>query len=156
MGVGRGGASVATASAYWHWERVYIPSLCEVVRGYEDCRKLYPLSSKSEVTLLGNHDKLRDSEARFFLWCIPGSLPSLLDNKDLEGYFLEQQVMVYSPHRVAHQLGFDQGVPHLLSITKSFESYCQIFSSSDFKNIHHTKRQLFFPSMECHYKAFPG
>ena len=125
-------------------------------RGYEDNRGLYPPGSEGEITLIDNRTNLDDSQARFLLWCIPGSLPSLLDNKDLEGCFLEKRIMVYSPYRVACQFGFDQGVPRLLRVRESFESCCQAVSPSNFKDIHPTKRQLFFPSIDRNGKASPG
>ena len=64
--------------------------------------------------------------------------------------------MVYSPHRVARQFGFDQGVPRLLRVKQSFESCCQAISPSNVKDIHLFERQLFFPSIERDGKATPG
>ena len=70
-------------------------------KGYENNSELYPPSSEGEVTLIDNRVNLNDSQARFLLWCISGSLPSLLDNKDLQECCLEKRIMVYSSHRVA-------------------------------------------------------
>ena len=77
--------------------------------GYEDCSKSYPDRKDVLMTLVDARDKLDVFDAGFILWYTPGYLPSLQDCKNSVSCFLEQRVMVYSPHRVARQLGSTRG-----------------------------------------------
>ena len=65
------------------------------------------------MNLFERSEQVSDAEAMYVLWCTPGGLHSLHDwcnSSDPTNWFIEYRVMVYSPHRVARQFGFDQGV----------------------------------------------
>ena len=116
--------------------------------GYEDCSKSYPDRADILVTLIDAREKVDIFDAGFILWCTPGYLPSLQDSKNSVSCFMEQRVMVYSPHRVARQFGFDQGVPRLISPSQDFNYCCQLLSPKDMRFIYPDLRQLFFPSVK--------
>lgn len=54
--------------------------------------------------------------------------------------------MTYSSNRVACQLGFDQGMPQILTITKDFNGCCKVLHPENCKDIHPYVTQIFFPS----------
>ena len=116
--------------------------------GYEDCSKSYPDKKDVLMTLVDAREKLDVFDAGFILWCTPGYLPSLQDCKNSVSCFLEQRVMVYSPHRVARQLGFDQGVSRLIPPSQDFNFCCQLLFPKDMRFIYPDIRQLFFPSVK--------
>ena len=55
--------------------------------------------------------------------------------------------MIYSPHRVARQFGFDQGMLSAITIDTDFHACCEALSLEKRDDFYTAVRQMFFPSM---------
>ena len=64
--------------------------------------------------------------------------------------------MVYSPHRVTHQFGFDQGMPSAIAIDTNFDACCDALSLDKRNDLYAAVRQMFFPSIRRVGVASPG
>ena len=87
------------------------------------CPEDYPLGSEGIVNLIGYSKQISDAEATYISWCTPRGLPALHDwgdSSDSSSWFLACRVMIYSPHGVARQFRFDQGVPNAIAIDTNF------------------------------------